>query len=85
MGVLPLQFAADSGADSLGLTGREQFDIEGLDRPLEPRMALTVHARRDDGSTVSIPVTARFDTPVEVEYYRNGGILQTVLRKLMQS
>jgi aconitate hydratase len=85
MGVLPLQFAADSNADSLGLTCKEQFDVEGLDRPLEPRMTLTVHARRDDGSTVSIPVTARFDTPVEVEYYRNGGILQTVLRKMMQS
>ncbi len=83
MGVLPLQFPAGGSADSLGLSGREAFDVEGLDGRLEPRMTVTVHARRDDGSTLSFKVIARFDTPVEVEYYRNGGILQTVLRKLI--
>jgi aconitase A len=85
MGVLPLQFHGGSGADSLGLTGREVFDIEGLDGRLEPRMSVTVHARREDGSTLSFKAIARFDTPVEVEYFRNGGILQTVLRKLIAS
>jgi len=64
-------------------TGRETFDIEGLDDRLEPRMTITVHARRDDASTLSFKAIARFDTPVEVEYYRNGGILQTVMRKLI--
>jgi aconitate hydratase len=83
MGVLPLQYPAGTTADSLGLTGRETFDIEGLDGALEPRMTVTVHARRDDGSILSFKAIARFDTPVEVEYYLNGGILQTVLRKLI--
>ncbi len=83
MGVLPLQYAPGINADSLGLTGKERFDIEGLDGALEPRMPVTVHAHRDDGSTLTFKVVARFDTPVEVEYYQNGGILQTVLRKLI--
>ena len=83
MGVLPLQYAPGVTADSLGLTGKERFDIEGLDGALEPRMPVTVHAHRDDGSTLTFKVIARFDTPVEVEYYQNGGILQTVLRKLI--
>jgi aconitase A len=82
MGVLPLQYAPGTTAETLGLTGRETFDVIGLEGELSPRMTVTVHARRDDGATVSFPVTARFDTPVEVEYYKNGGILQTVLRKL---
>ncbi len=83
MGVLPLQFMPGSGAESLGLTGREVFEIAGIDGTLEPRMTVTVHAKRDDGSVLSFPAIARFDTPVEVEYYRNGGILQTVMRKLI--
>jgi len=83
MGVLPLQYESGQTAESLGLTGRETFDIEGLEGRLEPRMSVTVHAKREDGSTLTFQAVARFDTPVEVEYYRNGGILQTVLRKLI--
>ena len=85
MGVLPLQYAAGTNAESLGLTGMERYDIEGLDGALEPRMSVTVHAHREDSSTLTFKAIARFDTPVEVEYYQNGGILQTVLRKLIAS
>ena len=82
MGVLPLEFAPGSTWQSLGLTGTETFDIEGLDASLKPRQQLTVSARGKSGE-VRFPVTLRIDTPVELDYYRNGGILQTVLRKLM--
>jgi aconitate hydratase len=85
MGVLPLEYLAGTSAESLGLTGREVFDVIGLEAGLAPRMKVTVQARREDGSTLSFQTVARFDTPVEVEYYRNGGILQTVLRKLARS
>jgi aconitate hydratase len=84
MGVLPLQYAPGTTAETLGLTGRERYEIVGLEGRLEPRMTVTVQALRDDGSTLSFPCVARFDTPVEVEYYRNGGILQTVLRTLVR-
>jgi aconitate hydratase len=83
MGVLPLQFADDASVESLGLTGREQFDILGISDDLQPRQTLTVIARSDDGTEKQFNVIARVDTPVEVEYYRNGGILQTVLRKFL--
>ena len=82
MGVLPLQYESGRTAESLGLTGRETFDVEGLTGPLRPRMKVTVKAKREDGSTLSFTALARLDTPVEVDYYRNGGILQTVLRNL---
>jgi aconitate hydratase len=82
MGVLPLQYEAGTNAESLGLTGRETFSLLGLSEGLTPRRKLTVEAAREDGSRVSFPVIARIDTPVEVDYFRNGGILQTVLRNL---
>ncbi len=85
MGVLPLQFQAGSNADSLGLTGREVFDVTGIEAGLTPGMTVMVGARREDGSTLSFPTVARLDSPVEVEYFRNGGILQSVLRKLARS
>ena len=83
MGVMPLQFLPGTTPDSLGLTGREVFDITGLVTGLAPRMQVTVNAKRDDGSMLSFQCVARLDTPVEVEYYRNGGILQTVLRRIL--
>ncbi len=83
MGVLPLQFMPGESWRSLGLTGTEVFDIEGIPG-LEPGKVLTVRARREDGTEVTFQVTARVDTPVEVEYYRNGGILQTVLRQMLR-
>ncbi|MBV9659726.1 MAG: aconitate hydratase AcnA [Acidimicrobiales bacterium] len=82
MGVLPLQFHAGDSAESLGLSGEEEFDITGLeDLPRE----LSVTALRGDGSTVEFPVTLRIDTPKESEYYRHGGILPYVLRQLRAS
>jgi aconitate hydratase len=83
MGVLPLEFADGQTWQSLGLTGEETYDIEGIDESLQPRGTVTVRATAD-GSTRSFSTRVRIDTPVELEYYRNGGILQTVLRKLRQ-
>jgi len=84
MGVLPLQYEAGQSAEGLGLSGRESFDITGLAAGLSPRQRVTVEARRDDGSVLTFQALARLDTPVEVDYFRNGGILQTVLRSLVK-
>ena len=81
MGVLPLTFTNGEDADSLGLDGTEYFDIPSSG-DLEPLSQIEITARKLDGTTVTFPATVRLDTPVDVEYYRNGGILQTVLRKL---
>jgi aconitate hydratase len=83
MGVLPLQFKAGQNAESLGLSGRETFSIAGLTGALTPRQEVTVEVERPDGSRTSFAAVARLDTPVEINYYRNGGILPTVLRKLI--
>ncbi|MDT8369306.1 MAG: aconitate hydratase [Longimicrobiales bacterium] len=82
MGVLPLQFMEGEGAESLGLTGRETFDIRGISDGLAPGDTLSVAATREDGSTVEFEVSVRLDSDVDVEYYQNGGILHTVLRKM---
>jgi len=85
MGVLPLQFLEGQTAESLGLSGAEEFSL-ALSDDLEPRSTLTMTARDlDSGETRSFEVLCRIDTPVEVDYYRNGGILHTVLRKLASS
>ena len=81
MGVLPLTFPEGENAESIGLDGTEEISIPSSGE-LEPLSEIVVSARKADGSIVSFPVTVRLDTPVDVEYYRNGGILQTVLRKL---
>jgi aconitate hydratase len=83
MGVLPLEFNGDD-AVSLGLTGRETFDIEGIDDNLTPRKKINVRATSDDGTVKTFQVVVRIDTPNEVDYYRHGGILQFVLRNLAQ-
>jgi aconitate hydratase len=83
MGVLPLQYAKGESAESLGLTGHESFDISGL-AGLEPGKKLTVKATGDEGEEKEFEVKARVDSPVEVEYLRNGGILQTVLRQMLK-
>jgi aconitate hydratase len=83
MGVLPLQFVGGENADSLGLNGKETYDVEGLGE-LSPGAELTVRATGEDGASKEFGVKARVDSPVEVEYLRNGGILQTVLRQLLQ-
>ena len=84
MGVLPLEFVAGENAESLGLTGREVYDITGLSDDLQPLQEVTVTARDEDGNVKSFSATVRIDTPVEIDYYRNGGILHTVLRGFLQ-
>jgi aconitate hydratase A / 2-methylisocitrate dehydratase len=84
MGVLPLQFKAGQNAESLGITGREELTIAGRWGELRPRQDLTVELRRGGGAASSFTVTTRLDTPVEINYYRNGGILHTVLRKMLK-
>jgi len=83
MGVLPLEFTGGQTWQSVGLTGEEVYDIVGLDDNLQPRSEVTVQARAADGKTTEFKACVRIDTPVEMDYYRNGGILQTVLRKLL--
>jgi aconitate hydratase len=84
MGVLPLRFAEGQNAESLGLDGSEVFDIEGLSDKVQPKAELTVKARKADGKVIEFKVTALLNTDVEVNYYRNGGILHTVLRNLVK-
>jgi len=84
MGVLPLTFQNGETADSLGLTGEETFDID-VPEALEARQTLYVTATAPDGNETRFSVMCRIDTPVEVDYYRNGGILHTVLRRMAQS
>jgi aconitate hydratase len=87
MGILPLQFVDGASVPSLSLTGREIFDIRGIApgiaRGFSQSRRLTVRARRDDGSAIEFDVSARIETPQEVLYFRNGGILQFVLRQLL--
>ncbi len=83
MGVLPLQFEPGQNRETLGLTGRETFDIIGLSKDLQPLKKLTVKAHEPGGRMKSFTVTARADTPNEVNYYRHGGILPFVLRTLL--
>jgi aconitate hydratase len=85
MGVLPLCFKDGQGAAELGLDGSESFSIPSLNDAVKPLQDLTVVATKADGSTVEFAVTCRLDTPVEVEYYRNGGILHTVVRNLAKN
>jgi len=83
MGVLPLELPPGSSWQGLGLTGEELFDIEGLDDSLQVRAQLALRATDANGHVKQIPVTARIDTPVELEYYRHGGILPAVLRGML--
>jgi aconitate hydratase len=83
MGVLPLQFAAGIDIASLGLSGDEVFDITGLDDRVKPQSKITVHAKKDNGQVIEFQVTVRLDTDLEVDYYRNGGILHKVLRDML--
>lgn len=82
MGVLPLVFKPGENAEFLGLTGRETYDILGISDAIQPHQELTVRATGEDGAIKIFTATARLDTPVDVSYFKNGGILQTVLRNL---
>ena len=83
MGVLPCQFKEGMSAQSLKLEGSEVFDLVGLEPSLQPRQDVTLIIHRAAGQTEEIPVTLRIDTPIEIEYYRHGGILPYVLRQLL--
>ncbi len=84
MGVLPLQFKDDVNAQTLGLDGTETFDLIGLEGiEVKPLQDVTLKINRQDGSSESVLLTLRIDTPIEVEYYKGGGILQYVLRQLL--
>jgi aconitate hydratase len=84
MGILPLKFMDGQSAESLGLKGDEVYDFEGLGDKLSPKSVVTVKAKKADGSVVEFQATALLNTDVEVNYYRNGGILHTVLRNLVR-
>ncbi|WP_321868842.1 aconitate hydratase AcnA [Burkholderia ubonensis] len=83
MGVLPLQFKGADSIQSLGITGDETFDIEGLGDDFKPQQDVTLVINRKDGETKRIQVLLRIDTPIEVDYYKHGGILPFVLRSLL--
>jgi aconitate hydratase len=83
MGVLPLEFRRGETRETLGLDGEERYDVKGISKGLEPRKALTVEAARPSGPKTTFEVVCRIDTPVELDYYRHGGILPFVLRQLL--
>jgi aconitate hydratase len=85
MGVLPLQFREGESAASIGLNGREQITLAGIDDSLRPGSELVAEVRREDGRTTRFSAISRLDTPVDLEYYRNGGILPTVLRQILRA
>ena len=84
MGILPLEFKSGESVETLGLKGDEIFDFMGIDETLKPGQDIKVRAKGSDGSLKEFITTCRLDTPVEISYFRNGGILQTVLRKLLK-
>ena len=84
MGVMPLTYQTGQTAQSLGLTGEETFDID-LPADIKPRQLITVHAKRPGAAEIRFETVCRIDTPVEVDYYRNGGILHTVLRRMAKA
>jgi aconitate hydratase len=84
MGVLPLQFSEGDNAEKLGITGHETFDITGLTNDISPRSKAQVTARRSDGTEIRFDAVVRIDSQVEVDYYRNGGILHTVIRSFVK-
>jgi aconitate hydratase len=83
MGVLPLQFGAGTTAASLGLTGKERYEITGIAEALKPAGAITVRAHGEGGKAIEFQATARIDTPEELVAFRHGGILPYVLRQLV--
>jgi len=83
MGVLPCQFKGSDSVASLKIQGEEEFDLIGVEKGIKPQMDVTLTIHRKDGSTQKVPLLLRIDTPIEVDYYLNGGILPFVLRELM--
>ncbi len=85
MGVLPLEFMDNENADSLGLDGKETFHIKGISEGLAPGQVLSVTAEKEDGQKIQFEAKSRLDSGIEVEYYKNGGILQYVLRQFLKN
>ena len=83
MGVLPLQFIGNDSVESLGITGKEVYDLKGLEGEIKPQQQATLVIHRADGSKKEVQVLLRIDTPIEVDYYKHGGILPFVLRQLL--
>ncbi|MGB9988907.1 aconitate hydratase AcnA [Pseudoduganella rhizocola] len=83
MGVLPLQFIGNDSVESLGITGKETYDLKGLEGEIKPQQLATLVIHRADGSSQEVKVLLRIDTPIEVDYYKHGGILPFVLRQLL--
>jgi len=83
MGVLPLQFVEGTNAQTLGLDGSETYAVTGLSNAIEPGQMVTLEITRKNGKQEAVPVKLRIDTPIEIDYYRHGGILPFVLRELM--
>lgn len=83
MGVLPLQFLGDDSVETLGITGNETYDLKGLEGEIRPQMQAVLVIHRADGSVKETSVLLRIDTPIEVDYYKHGGILPFVLRQLL--
>jgi aconitate hydratase len=83
MGVFPLQFEEGTTAQTLGVDGTETFELVGLSEGMKPQQMLTLRIKSQDGKTREVPVRSRIDTPIEVEYYKHGGILPYVLRQLL--
>ena len=84
MGILPLRFIEGQNAESLGLDGSEVYSIEGLSDDMRPKSEVNVKAKKIDGSVIAFYAIVQLNTPVEVNYYRNRGILHTVLRNLVK-
>jgi aconitate hydratase len=84
MGILPLQFKPGESRETLGLSGREVYDIMDIGGELKPHQELTVRVRREDGTSFEFTAIARLDSNIDINYYRNGGILQAVLRRLLR-
>ncbi|UGQ44918.1 aconitate hydratase AcnA [Massilia endophytica] len=83
MGVLPLQFIGNDSVETLGITGKEIYDLKGLEGEIKPQQLATLVIHREDGSSQEVKVLLRIDTPIEVDYYKHGGILPFVLRQLL--
>jgi aconitate hydratase len=84
MGVLPLQYKPGENADTYGLTGEEEFSVSGIANDIKPLKEVEVTAVKKDGETIRFNVIARLDSKIEIEYYRNEGILQYVLRQFLK-
>ena len=84
MGVLPLEFVDEDDVDSLNLNGSEIISIKGIDDNLQPKQRIEVNIQDEQGKIISIETLLRIDTPIEIEYYKSGGILNYVVLELMK-